>query len=68
MHNQLYSLLEQQNCFDNAQFGFDLGLATSNVLISITQNIQSQLYQRKFCAGVFVDLKKAFDRGIMNSY
>ena len=25
----------------------------------ITENIQSQLDQNKFCAGVFVDLKKA---------
>ena len=29
--------------------------------MSITENIQSQLDQNKFCAGVFVDLKKAFD-------
>ena len=28
--------------------------------MSITENIQSQLDQNKFCAGVFVDLKKAF--------
>ena len=29
--------------------------------MSITENIQSQLDQHKFCAGPFVDLKKAFD-------
>ena len=29
--------------------------------MSITENIQSQLDQKKFWAGVFVDLKKAFD-------
>ena len=29
--------------------------------MSITENIQTQLDERKFCAGVFVDLKKAFD-------
>ena len=29
--------------------------------MSITENIQTQLGERKFCAGVFVDLKKAFD-------
>ena len=29
--------------------------------MSITENIQSQLDQNKFCTGVFVDLKKAFD-------
>ena len=61
MHRQVYSFLEQQNCFYNAQFGFRLSLSTNNALMSITENIQSQLDQNKFCAGVFVDLKKAFD-------
>ena len=27
----------------------------------ITENIQPQLDQNKFCAGVFIELKKAFD-------
>ena len=61
MHKRVYSFLEQQNCFYNAQFGFHLSLSTNNALMSITENIQSQLDQNKFCAGVFVDLKKAFD-------
>ena len=61
MHKRVYSFLEQQNCFYNAQFGFRLSLSTNNALMSITENIQSQLDQNKFCAGVFVDLKKAFD-------
>ena len=55
------SSLERQNCFYNAQFGFCLGLSTHNALMSITENIQSKLDQNKFCTGVFVDLKKAFD-------
>ena len=29
--------------------------------MSITENIRFQLDQNKFCAGVFVDLKKGFD-------
>ena len=62
MHKRIYSFLEQQNCFYNAQFGFRLSLSTNNAQISITENIQSQLDQIKFCTGVFVDLKKAFDR------
>ena len=49
------------NCFSNAQFAFRLSLSTDNTLMLITENIQSQLDQNKFCAGVFVDLKKAFD-------
>ena len=55
-HNRLYSFLEQQNCFCNAQFGFHFSLS-----MLITENIQSQLDQNKFCSGVFVYLRKTFD-------
>ena len=62
MHKRVYTFLEQKNCFYKAQFSFRLSLSTNNALVSITENIQSQLGQNKFCAGVFVDLKKAFDK------
>ena len=61
MHKLLYSFLEIQNCFYPAQFGFPLNVSTNNALISITENIQTQLDKGKYCAGVFVDLKIAFD-------
>ena len=61
MHKRLYNFLEQQNCFSNAQFGFRLGLSTNNALMLITENIQFHLNKKKFSAGAFVDLKKAFD-------
>ena len=61
MHKRLYSFLEQQNCFHNAQFGFRFSLSTNNALMSITESIQSQLDQNKFCTGKFVHLKKVFD-------
>ena len=61
MHKRVYSFLQQQNCFYNAQFTFRLSLSTNNALMSLTENIQTELDQNKFCAGVFVDLKKAFD-------
>ena len=60
MHKRIYSFLEQQNCFYNAQFGFCLNLSINNALTSIT-NIQCQKNQYKFCAKMFVDLKRAFD-------
>ena len=61
MHKRLHSFLETQNCFYPAQFGFRLNVSTNNALMSITENIQTQLDEGKYCAGVFVDLKKAFD-------
>ena len=61
MHKRLYGFLETQNCFNPAQFGFRVNVSTNNALVSITKNIQTQLDEGKYCAGVFVDLKKAFD-------
>ena len=61
MHKRLHIFLETQNCFYPAQFGFRLNVSTSNALMSITKNIQTQLDEGKYCAEVFVDLRKAFD-------
>ena len=61
MHKCLYSFLETQNCFYLAQFGIRLNVSTNNALMSIIENIQTQLDEGKYCAVVFVDLKKAFD-------
>ena len=41
----------------NSFFGFRLNVSTNNALMSITENIQTQLDKGKYCAGVFFDLK-----------
>ena len=56
MHKRVYNFLEQQNCFHIAQFDFCISFSTNNALMSVTENIQSQLDQKKFWAGVSVDL------------
>ena len=61
MHQRLNKFLEESNCFYNLQFGFRLNLSTNNALLSITENIQTDLDNGNFAAGVFIDLKKAFD-------
>ena len=61
MHKHLHSFPETQNCFYPAQFGFRLNVSTNNAVKSITENIQTQLDKGKYCARVFVDLRKAFD-------
>ena len=40
---------------------FRLNFSTNNTLMPIVENIQTQLDDGKYSAGVFVDLKKAFD-------
>ena len=61
MHQRLNKFLEESNCFYNLQFGFRLNLSTNNALLSIIENIQTDLDNGDFAAGVFIDLKKAFD-------
>ena len=60
MHQRLNKFLEETNCFYNLQFGFHLNLSTNTALLSIIENIQIDLDNRDFAAGVFIDLKKAF--------
>ena len=60
MHQRLNKFLEETNCFYNLQFGFCLNLDTNNALLSIIENIQTDVDNGDFAAGVFIDLKKAF--------
>ena len=43
------------------QFGFRWNYSTNSALMSIIENIQTRLDNGEFAAGVFVDLRKAFD-------
>ena len=61
MYQRLNNFLEETNCFYNLQFGFRLNLSTNNTLLSIIENIQTDLDNGDFAAGVFIDLKKTFD-------
>ena len=59
---KLNLFLETRSCYYYPfQFGFRLNFSTHNALMSIVENIQTQLDDGKYSAGVFVDLKKAFD-------
>ena len=62
MHQRLNTFLEEGegNCFYNFYFGFRLNLSTDKALLSIIENIQTDLDNDDFAAGVFIDLKKAF--------
>ena len=55
---KLYLFLETRNCCYPFQFGLRLNFSTHNVLLSIVENIQTQLSDCSYSAGAFVDLKK----------
>ena len=61
MHKRLNVFLEKKQIYYNFQFGFRSNFSINNSLLSIVESIQSHLDKHKFCARVFVDLKKAFD-------
>ena len=61
MHQRLNKFLEEKNCFYNLQFGFRLNLSTNNALLSIIENILTDLDNGNFVVSVFIDFKKAFD-------
>ena len=61
IHCRLNLFLEQNNCLYPFQFGFRLNYSTNNALMAIEESIQKQLDAGNCTAGVFFDLKKAFD-------
>ena len=61
MHQKLNQFLEYNECFYPHQYGFRLNISTNNALMFIIEKIQTRLDDNEFAAGVFVDMKKAFD-------
>ena len=57
---RLNLFLETRSCYYLFQFGFRLNFSTNNALMSFAENIQTQLDDGKYSAGVSVDLKKTF--------
>ncbi len=53
--------LEHSNLIFEHQYGFLRGKSTEHALLHITNKIGQALNENKFCVGVFLDLKKAFD-------
>ena len=60
MHKRLNKFLEQETCFYSLQFGFCLHCSTNNALISIIENIQTQMIINML-HGFLLTWKKTFD-------
>jgi len=58
---KLTTHLEQNNLIYEHQYGFLRGKSTEHALLHITNKIGQALNENKYCVGVFLDLKKAFD-------
>ena len=58
---KLTNHLQQNNLIYEHQYGFLKGKSTEHALIHITNKIGQALNENKYCVGIFLDLKKAFD-------
>lgn len=61
MKMRLVEFLEDNNYFSPNQYGFRTKSSTLSAVVDITSYIQSQLDKGRHAAGLFIDLKKAFD-------
>ena len=61
IYSRVYSYLNDNELIYKKQFGFRSNHSTSHALISITENIKSQIDSGLYVCGIFVDLEKAFD-------
>lgn len=61
LYNRLYAFLDDQNFFNNNQFGFIKKSNTSSACISYIDKVQRALNNNKFVCTIFLDVAKAFD-------
>ena len=62
MYKRLKSFFEINGLFYESQYGLREKHSTQHALIDIVKRIQNNMDKGLFSCGVFIDLKKAFDR------
>ena len=61
MYNRIIQFLEDNKIIYHKQFGFCKNFSTAHAIITLIENVQSALDNKKLAYGIFIDLKKAFD-------
>ena len=59
--HRLDDFIEKQNLLCDQQYGFRTNRSTSMAVMNLTEQISNAIDNKEFTAGVFIDLKKAFD-------
>lgn len=60
-NNRLEKFTDKHNLINESQYGFRIGRSTTMAIIDAVEEITNSLDKKKYAAGVFIDLKKAFD-------
>ena len=61
IYSRLYNFCLSQNIFYENQFGFRKGHSTSHAINYSINHIKSELKNKNYVLGIFIDLSKAFD-------
>jgi hypothetical protein len=61
VNNRLVEFFEKNELFSQIQHGFRSNTNTADAITELVNEIQNSLDKSKYTAGVFLDLKKAFD-------
>ena len=62
MYNRLKSLIDKHNLLYQWQYGFREKCSTQLAVLDIVDRIQLNIDKKLFSCGIFIDLKKAFDK------
>ena len=60
-NNRLDMFIDKCNILSPSQYGFRSSMSTTEALFDLVEEITTSLEKNKYTAGVFIDLKKAFD-------
>ena len=60
-NERLQQFLNANNILSNSQYGFRAHMSTVHAALELTESIYNSIDSKQHCAGVFIDLKKAFD-------
>jgi hypothetical protein len=61
VYNRLYKYITSKSILSSSQYGFRNSLSTNLAIIELQDRIIDHLANREHCAGIFLDLSKAFD-------
>ena len=61
MYRRLKSFLEKNDILHDSQYGFREKRSTEHAILDITHQIESNMDNKLYTCGIFIDLQKAFD-------
>ena len=65
-NERLQQFLITNNILSNSQYGIRAHMSTVHAALELIESISNSIDCKQHCAGVFIDLKKAFDTVITN--